>query len=554
MLVPFLHHGPSAMTTAPRIAFSYVRFSSKAQELNDSLRRQTEASKRYARENNLNLSEQSFEDLGVSAFKGNNSDIEKNGGLALFLRAVDEGVIPPDSILLVESLDRISRQSIDSALELFMSIIRRGITIVSLIDNQTFSKERIAQDHGISLIISITTFLRAHDESLVKSKRVKAAWTQKRVDRKILTKVCPGWLKVADDYSHYLILEDRVEIVQKVFELALQGLGAVLIAKKLNEEGIRLLTKDEPWKPENVAALLKNQAVFGKYVPAKAKNVLPVEDQYPVIVSKEEFDRVAEMTSTRASGRRTVDSEVGNLFSNLSFCSACGGRFRFVSQSKTKSGSSLKYFRCATSYSSKTDCSAERFPYHILEEQLLELIFSREPVAGGYKHGPIVDYRRRVEEKETQLNNLLELVMAGMRTPLIDDKIRTLTEGIEADKKLLVSSPIASPVEQVYARSHRYYSKLMAFKAQDKRELAEEMRVKLRVEIPRLVSRLEVSRINFTDGESIFRRCWVDGPIFDAIQTVDIKLVAHGINGTRTKSSIEQGKIKFLDELPELQR
>lgn len=542
------------MTTAPRIAFSYVRFSSKAQELNDSLRRQTEASKRYAREHNLNLSEQSFEDLGVSAFHGNNASIEKNGGLALFLRAVDEGVVPADSILLVESLDRISRQSIDSALELFMSIIRRGIEIVSLIDNQVFSKDRIAKDHGISLIISITTFVRAHEESLVKSKRVKAAWDNRRTERKILSKICPAWLKVSDDYSHYIVLEDKAKIVRRAYELALAGHGAHIISKTLNEEGFKLFTKDEPWQPEHVMHLLRHQAVFGRYVASRAKNVLPVDDQYPAIITKEQFDRVREGMATRSPGRKTVSDEIGNMFSTVSYCAACGGRFKFVATSYVSETRLRKYFRCARSRSSTTGCTAERFPYNDLEDNLLELIFSKEPVAAGYKHGPIVDYRRRVEEKETQLNNLLELVMAGMRSPQIDEKIRQLTEDIEADKKLLISSPVASPVEQVYARAHRYYSKLMAYKAQGKRELVEDARVKLRVEIPRLVSRLEVSRINFTDGENIYRRCWVDGPIFEGVQTFDIKLAPQGHEGAVSRTKIKRGDVKKLDELPELNR
>lgn len=518
------------------------------------MRRQTEASKRYAAQNNLNLSEQSFEDLGVSAFKGNNASIEKAGGLALFLRAVDEGVVPSDSILLVESLDRISRQSIDQALELFMSIIRRGITIVSLIDNQTFSKERIAQDHGISLIISITTFVRAHEESLVKSKRVKAAWENRRTERRILSKTCPAWLKVADDYSHYIVLEDKAKIVRRAFELSLAGHGSHTIAKTLNEEGFRLFSKDEPWNPENVMHLLRNQAVFGRYVPAKAKNVLPVDDQYPAIITKEQFDRVREGTATRSPGRKTVSDEIGNMFSTVSYCAACGGRFKFVATSYVSETRLRKYFRCARARSSTTGCTAERFPYNDLENNLLELIFSKEPAAGDYKHGPIVDYRKRVEETEAQLNNLLELVMAGHRSPLIDDKIRTLTSDIEEYKKRLVSSPIASPVEQVYSRAHRYYSKLMAYKAQGKRELIEEMRVKLRVEIPRLVSRLEVSRVNFTDGENIYRRCWVDGPIFEGIQTFDIKLAPQGQDGAVSRTKIKRGDVKKLEELPELNR
>lgn len=70
--------------------------------------------------------------------------------------------------------------------------------------------------------------------------------------------------------------------------------------------------------------------------------------------------------------------------------------------------------------------------------------------------------------------------------------------------------------------------------------------------MPRIISRLDVSRVRFTDGEQIFRRVWVEGPIFEGRQTVDIVLTAHGLNGSRSKSAIENGKVLYLDELPEL--
>lgn len=74
------------------IAYSYVRFSTKKQELGDSLRRQVEAAQRYAKEHNLQLSQRTFRDLGVSGFKQRNV---KQGALAAFIGAVKSGLIAP---------------------------------------------------------------------------------------------------------------------------------------------------------------------------------------------------------------------------------------------------------------------------------------------------------------------------------------------------------------------------------------------------------------------------------------------------------------------------
>ena len=51
------------------------------------------------------LAEDTYKDLGVSAFRSKNS---KTGALRAFLKAVEEGDIPRGSFLLVESLDRLT--------------------------------------------------------------------------------------------------------------------------------------------------------------------------------------------------------------------------------------------------------------------------------------------------------------------------------------------------------------------------------------------------------------------------------------------------------------
>src|SRR4051794_5242523 len=103
---------PAKQTT---VAFSYVRFSSRKQSQGDSERRQTELAEAYCRRHGWTLSDKTFEDLGVSAFHGKNALV---GNLGEFLRAVQSGTVPPGSVLVVESLDRISRQGIDDGYDL----------------------------------------------------------------------------------------------------------------------------------------------------------------------------------------------------------------------------------------------------------------------------------------------------------------------------------------------------------------------------------------------------------------------------------------------------
>lgn len=76
-------------------AYSYVRMSTDVQLKGDSLRRQTEESKRYCEENGLELVEDfKLQDIGVSAYRGKNVT---QGELGRFLSLAENGMIPEGS-------------------------------------------------------------------------------------------------------------------------------------------------------------------------------------------------------------------------------------------------------------------------------------------------------------------------------------------------------------------------------------------------------------------------------------------------------------------------
>jgi DNA invertase Pin-like site-specific DNA recombinase len=133
-------------------AYSYLRMSTDIQLKGDSRRRQLELSRAYAEEHGLELaSDAQLEDIGISAFKGANA---KSGALGQFLDAVKGGTVEPGSYLLVESLDRLSREEIIPAHNLFLSIVQAGINLVTLIDRRLYRAEGAGlADMIISLVI-----------------------------------------------------------------------------------------------------------------------------------------------------------------------------------------------------------------------------------------------------------------------------------------------------------------------------------------------------------------------------------------------------------------
>src|SRR5205085_9698785 len=97
-------------------AYSYARFSHPEQAKGDSLGRQGERARAYAETHGLELdTELTFEDLGVSAYRGANVE---TGRLGEFLIAVQQGIIKKGSYLLIENLDRLSRNKARKATRL----------------------------------------------------------------------------------------------------------------------------------------------------------------------------------------------------------------------------------------------------------------------------------------------------------------------------------------------------------------------------------------------------------------------------------------------------
>jgi DNA invertase Pin-like site-specific DNA recombinase len=145
--------------------FSYIRFSSAKQSAGDSYARQVRAAKAFCDEHSLEMADPRdylFFDSGRSAYKGKHLD--DTGELARFLSYVEDGTIPAGSYLVVESLDRLSREKVKEALPRFLDLLAKGINVYTSTDRRLYTKDYDVTD----LIISIISMARAYEESAVK--------------------------------------------------------------------------------------------------------------------------------------------------------------------------------------------------------------------------------------------------------------------------------------------------------------------------------------------------------------------------------------------------
>lgn len=99
------------------VAYSYVRFSTPEQRKGDSLRRQTEGAADWCKRNKVTLDTcKTLHDLGKSAFTGKHRTNPDRHALASFLALVQRGEVPHGSYLIIENLDRLSREHIQPAM------------------------------------------------------------------------------------------------------------------------------------------------------------------------------------------------------------------------------------------------------------------------------------------------------------------------------------------------------------------------------------------------------------------------------------------------------
>lgn len=361
-------------------AYSYIRFSTPDQARGDSYRRQRQAAEEFCTKNGITLADTSeylFFDKGRSAYKGRHLD--DTGELARFLRLVEDGSVERGSYLLVESLDRLSRERVKDALPRFLDLLNRGIRVVTLSDGKVYDD----QYNELDLIISIVHMSRAHNESEIKGQRVSRAWTAKqekaRTHRTPLGKACPQWLTLED--CAYQPISERVEVIREIFQLTQDGYGQRAIAKLLNDRGLPPFGSvkrnvSQAWGSSSVKKLLTNRALLGEYQPTNLVDGVrqavgePVHGFFPLIITEDVFYAAQAASTQRKVSGASKQSQSFNLWQGIAKCGLCDNAMHLLNKGKPPKGG--KYLRCFGA--AKGRCKAKLIPLARSENVFRELL------------------------------------------------------------------------------------------------------------------------------------------------------------------------------------
>ncbi len=437
-------------------AFSYIRFSTPEQSAGDSFRRQTAAATAYAALHGLELDTKlTYQDLGKSAFQGANVD---TGALGAFLEAVRSGLVEKGSYLLVESLDRISRQKARKAVRVLENICDEGITVCTLSDGQQYTAERL-DDDPMAFLLSFLVFIRANEESQTKSRRILSAWSNKRktTSSKALTSKIPNWLVL--DHPElkppncFTVNKDRIRVVREIFKLTLQGIGQHKIAEQFNKDHVPVFGLGKYWHRSYIAKILNNSAVIGTLVPHLAQHqngkkvrtaLTAIPDYYPSIIKVENFERVASLLKTKSPKRgRHAHTELRNIFASLATCPECLG-----SMTLTNKGKGGRYLVCSRAKVGG-NCTYHSVKYTKIEQAFLtdalKCIPKRFPNVGK---GEINDLKVLIGKLDRELANLAEQAShrpsATLSQKLADTETTKLAFVEALNEAQARGSPIAS--------------------------------------------------------------------------------------------------------------
>jgi DNA invertase Pin-like site-specific DNA recombinase len=508
----------------------------------DSLRRQTAAGAEWCARNQVRLDESlTLHDLGKSAYTGTHRTNPDRNALALFLKLVEKGRVRPGDYLLIENLDRLSREDEVPACHLLTGILMAGVRVVQLSPYEMLLTEK---SNGWELMRAVMELSRGHNESAIKSERIGKAWAQKKhcvregKGGELLTRALPAWVEERGGRLH--LIPERAAVVKRIFGLAGAGYGLRHIVKKLAEDkvppfgGREIVVKadGEPemvkvrgklrpryravgrcygagvWVRAYVAAILKDRRAVGELQPCgkgRKPEGPPVPGYFPAVVSEEEF----QAARAGARQRRTKAGRIGrhvNPFSGLLWDARGGGPCYVTSKGEARGRIIV------SGAAAEGRAPYVSFPAHTFERgvfALLREIDPREILEGVNGHDELMALEGELTDVESSVLALEAELDARGESPVLFRRLRQK----EARQAELVKLLAEARQRAAHPLSASWGEARSLLEAIDTAPDPEDVRVRLRgalrriiesvwlLPVPRGRDRLCAAQIYFSGGE-----------------------------------------------------
>lgn len=409
--------GREERTKDKSIAYSYIRLSSKQQIKGDGARRQIEAAELYCKQNNLVLSPKTFRDLGISAYK----EVDRPS-LSDLHQCIANGMIQAGDVVILEKLDRLSRQGIAKTQAMLQEILSQGVVVVSLMDGLVLDRDSL---NDLTLVIRIAVASDiAYKESLAKSQRIQAnkdAAREKAKQGVAIPRKLPFWLSLIDGKYDF---NDRLSVLKTIIDMKRNGASLAKIAAHLNSSSIPTANHNGIWNPSTLRDVIANPCLYGAHqvrvkVQGKYQPSELINDYYPAVISFSEYQELNSRAVQRPAGRSET-----NHISGLVYCEHCGKKMAAKSR-KNKTGK-VTYYYCRYS--------------------LLESCEHKAHVRDLHSH--VIEHANRLEIKPTLKDDkraneiLIELSQ-------IDNRVRELSESLASMTSTIATTAVISALSSL---------------------------------------------------------------------------------------------------------
>nr|WP_275664293.1 recombinase family protein [Vibrio brasiliensis] len=177
------------------------------------------------------------------------------------------------------------------------------------------------------------------------------------------------------------MIPERVELLKRIFQMTIDGLGAIAIHKQLNHEGIKPWGRSKTgWHTTYIKKILRARTVLGEYQPFKTENGKRIEDgepiqgYYPSAIDIDTFKKAnlaIESRQGKTSGTRK--NAINNLFTGLVVCKNCGATMHYLNKGSGSKGG--QYLVCSRArqgaHHDGISCKYASMRYPVVEDAIL---------------------------------------------------------------------------------------------------------------------------------------------------------------------------------------
>lgn len=303
--------------------------------------------------------------------------------------------------IVVKDLSRFGRNYMEAGNYLENIFPYYGVRFISVNDN--YDSMEVTANEALALSLkNVYHHIYAKDIS----RKICTLFDVKKKKGLYLGRFAPyGYEKSSKNPYQLEIEEETASVVREIFSLRIKGMGAIKIARWLNDQGIKSQscrlyelgklkgTNGEAnalWSGSSVTGILENPVYRGCIVERKSeqsyykgvkKRLLPkevwnyIEDTHQAIIDESTFIKaqmiMEESKKSRKENHSTKREQTENRLKGLLTCGYCHGKMMRDSGYLTRNGNLMHYrFICRRKYMKQSVCNAPS----VLETELISAV------------------------------------------------------------------------------------------------------------------------------------------------------------------------------------